>query len=172
LVGEYDGGPPATAEWNVRVSSCPLLLRALQELVVERGYVSDGEQLPPEAAAAGPGDYRGEVTGEKDSPKRDLPYLALGIALLPTVLLTTLGISFIRQSRYTFRTVVRIGVEGASRDAGGEVRIVLQLEAGAARDGGGIWRPTDHRGELARLAGERRRLEQRVTDLLRSMTVS
>jgi hypothetical protein len=172
LVSGYDGGPPATAEWNVRVSSCPLLLRALQELLVERGYVSDGEQLPPEAAAAGPGDFRGEVAGERDSPKRDLPYLVLGIALVPTILLTTLGISFIRQSRYTFRTVVRIGVEGASHEAGGEVRIILQLEAGAARDDGGIWRPTDHRGELAGLAGERRRLEQGVTELLQSMGVS
>ena len=113
--------------------------------------------------------------------------MVVGIVLLPTVLLTTLGMTFIRQSRYSFRTVVRIGVEGETgfaagvdlamvdteaADASGAVRVSLHVEAGAARDEGGIWRRTADRREVARLAEERRRLEQGLSDLLRSIDMS
>ncbi len=170
---ERDGVPPAA--WDARVTSYRGLRASLQELLIGRGYALRSAPAHP----AGPSAFSGDFLGEKDSPKRDAAYLAFGIALLPTLLLTSLGIRFIRQSRYTFRTVVRIGVEGKSRpfsDAGtedtpGDVRVVLRVEAGPAREGGGIWRPTDDRREVARLADERRGLEQGITELLRSMEV-
>jgi hypothetical protein len=165
--------PLPPAGWDLRVISCRRLLGSLEELLSARGYVL----RPAPAHPAGSSALSSEFVGEKDSPKRDAAYLAVGIALLPTLLLTSLGVRFIRQSRYTFRTVAGIGVEGMFRpcpDAGAEdapadVRVVLQVEAGAAREGGGIWRPTEDRREVARLADERRRLEQDITELLRSM---
>jgi hypothetical protein len=137
--------------------------------------------------AADSAGFRSELQGEKDLPKRDAAYMVVGIVLLPTVLLTSLGMTFIRQSRYSFRTVVRIGVEGETgfaagvdldmadteaADASGAVRVSLHVEAGAARDEGGIWRRAADRREVARLAEERRRLEQGLSDLLRSIDMS
>lgn len=159
--------------WNVRVASCRSLVDSLRELLVGRGYVL--RSAPAEPAVSGV--FTSEVLAEKDWPRRDAAYLGLGIALLPTLLLTSLGLNFIRQSRYTFRTVAGISVNGmteicpdaGSGDAAADVRIVLHVETGPAREGGGIWRPIDDRSGLARLADERRRLEQDITELLRSM---
>lgn len=166
--------------WDVRVTSHRDLLGALRAFLDDRGYVH-------RRAAADSAGFRSELQGEKDLPKRDAAYMVVGIVLLPTVLLTTLGMTFIRQSRYSFRTVVRIGVEGETgfaakvdldmvdteaADASGAVRVSLHVEAGAARDEGGIWRHTDDRREVARLAEERRRLEQGLSELLRSIDAS
>lgn len=165
---------PPSAGWDVRVASCRRLLGSLRELLIGRGYVLKSAPALP----AGPSFFASELVCEKDSPKRDAAYLGLGIALLPTLLLTNLGVNFIRQSRYTFRTVVRIGVEGTTlqcpdaglEDAPADVRIVLRVEAGPAREeGGGIWRSTDDRREVARLADERRRLERDIAESLRSI---
>jgi hypothetical protein len=166
--------PPAN--WDIRVTSCRRLLGSLQEILAGRGYVLRPAPEHPAASSA----LSSELLGEKDSLRRDAAYLGLGIGLLPTLVLTSLGIRFIRQSRYTFRTVAGIGVEGATlpcpdggaEDAPADVRIVLRVEAGPPREGGGIWRPTDDRREVARLDDERRRLEQDITELLRSMEAS
>ena len=163
--------PPAG--WDIRVASCRRLLGSLQEILAGRGYVL---RPAPEHLAASSA-LSSELLGEKDSLKRDAAYLGLGIALLPTLVLTSLGIRFIRQSRYTFRTVAGIGVKSATRpcpgggadDTPADLRIVLRVEAGPAREGGGIWRPTGDSREVARLADERRGLEQDITKLLRSM---
>ncbi len=187
MVAAFDGGGLPPAVWDVRVLSRLALLEALERLLKERGYVP-GRELPrPAGAASGSGSSEAELRGEKDWPKRDWPYLVFGVALLPTILLTTLGIRFMKQSWYTFRTVVSIGVEGnprpvpdpdssqadiGARDVAGEVRVRLQVAAGRARDEGGIWRPTDDEGEVARLSAERRQLEQGISELLRSMDVS
>lgn len=170
---ENDRLPPDG--WDLRVASCRRLLASLRELLIGRGYVL--RSAPDDFA--GSSAFSGELLGEKDSLRRDAAYLGLGITLLPTLLLTSLGINFIRQSRYTFRTVAGIGVEGAPQpcpdagadDAPADVRIVLRMEAGPPREGGGIWRPTGDRREVARLADERRRFEQDITELLRSMEV-
>ena len=166
--------------WDVTVTSHRDLLGALRTFLNDCGYVH-------RRTAADSVGFRSELQCEKDSPKRDAAYLAIGILLLPTILLTSLGITFIRQSRYSFRTVVRIGIEGETgfaaevdldmvgteaADASGAVRVSLHVEAGAARDEGGIWRHTDDRREVARLAEERRRLEQGLSELLRSIDAS
>lgn len=165
--------------WDIRVTSHRDLLGALRAFLNDRGYVH-------RRTAAYSAGFRSELQGERDSPKRDAAYMVVGILLLPTVLLTSLGMTFIRQSRYSFRTVVRIRVEGETgfaaevdldmvdtgvADASGAVRVSLHMEAGAARDEGGIWRHTDDRREVAKLADERRRLEQGLSGLLRSIDV-
>lgn len=166
--------------WDVRVTSHRDLLGALQAFLSDRGYAH-------RRTAADSAGFGSELQSVKDLPKRDTAYLVAGIVLLPTVLLTSLGMSFIRQSRYSFRTVVRIRVEGepgfsaevdldmagaTAEHASGAVRVSLHLEAGAARDEGGIWRRAENRREVARLAEERRRLEDGLSALLGSIDMS
>jgi hypothetical protein len=169
-------------KWDVRVASPRKLFRALHDFLDDRGYVHEYEPLKAEPdAIGGTAVFKSELLGKSDSPRRDWAYLLFGIFLLPTILLTTLGIRFIRQSRYTMRTIARIGVEGEAYLAKGgtqgtvqsevldvvsDARITLDVEAGAARDEYKIWRPTENRRELIMVAEERQKLEDDLFGLL------
>ncbi|MCJ7522906.1 MAG: hypothetical protein MUP21_11935 [Dehalococcoidia bacterium] len=169
-------------KWDVRIASSRKLFRALHDFLDDRGYVHEYEPLKAEPDAIhGTAIFKSELLGKSDFPKRDWAYLVFGILLLPTILLTNLGIRFIKQSRYTMRTIARIGVEGeaylAKEGAQGTVqsevldvvsdaRVTLDVTAGAARGEYKIWRPTENKRELIRVAEERQKLEDGLFGLL------
>ena len=167
---------------DIRVASPRKLFSALHDFLDERGYMHEYEPL--EAAhdtIGGMAVFKDELLGKRDAPRRDRAYLFVGIILLPTILFTTLGISFIGQSRYTLRTLVSISVEGkpylaedskrgltqvGEPGVGGNARITVGLRAGTAKGDMDIWKPADTRREVVRLAEERRRLEEGLSGLL------
>jgi hypothetical protein len=167
---------------DIRIASPRKLLSALQALLDARGYIHEYELQETEGAAIdNTAGFKDELLGRRDSPRRDRAYLLFGIILLPTVLLTTLGISFIRQSRYTLRTVVSISVErepyraedskqvmaqSEVPDAVSNTRVTVELRAGTAKGDMDIWKPADTRREVIRLAAERRLLEEELSALL------
>ncbi|UCG84367.1 MAG: hypothetical protein JSW38_06020 [Dehalococcoidia bacterium] len=170
---------------DIKVASLRKLLSGLHALLDARGYIYEYDPQETEIAAidniAG---FKDGLVSRRDSPRRDRAYLVLGIILLPTILFTTLGISFIRQSRYTLRTVVSISVERETHHAEdnkqgqvqGEVpdtlsnaRITVELRAGTAKGDTDIWKPADTRREVIRLVEERRLLEEGLSELLLSI---
>lgn len=168
--------------WDIRVASPRKLTRALHDFLDERGYVCEYE--PSEAgpdAGSGVAVFKGELIAKRDSPRRDLAYIVFGLLLLPTVLLTTLGIQFLKASRYYLRTIARISVEGkvyptkgegrgtfqsGVLDVGSDVRVTLDMTAGVAQGDYEIVRPTEDKRELVRLAEEQRELERQLSELL------
>jgi hypothetical protein len=177
----------STRKWDVRVASPRKLFRALHDFLDQWRYVHEYEPLRAEAdALSGTAVFKSRLVGKIDTPRRDCPYLAFGIVLLPTILLTSLGMRFIRASRYTQRTVATIGIEGEAYlpraqvegagqnevpDVISDARITLDITAGAARGDYGIWKPTDVRRELARLAEEKQQLETSLSDLLTELAL-
>ena len=167
---------------DIGSASASKLISALHDFLDERGFIHEYEPL--KAGHDSIDDmtvFKHELLGKRDSPRRDRAYLFLGIVLLPTILFTTLGISFISQSRYTLRTLVSISVEGKPYlaedneqgpvqgevpDSGKAARITVALRAGTAKDDMDIWKPADTRREVVRLAEERRRLEEGLSGLL------
>ena len=174
--------------WDVRVASPRKLFRALHDFLDDRGYVHEYEPLKTERDAIdGCAVFKSELTGKMDSLRRNRAYLIFGIILLPTILLTTLGISFIRQSRYTLRTIVSVSVEGEAYlardskrgpvrsevlDMVSDARVTLELKSGPAKGDAGIWTPSDDRREVTRLAGERQALEEGLSELLLGISQS
>jgi hypothetical protein len=173
-------------KWDVRVASPRKLFRALHDFLDDLGYVHEYEPLKAEPdAIGGTAIFKSELLGRSDFPRRDLAYLWFGVLLLPTILLTNLGINFIRQSRYTMRTIARIGVEGEAYSTRGEpqstvqsevldvfsdARVTLDVTAGPARGEYKIWRPTENKRELRRVAEERQKLEDGLFGLLLRMS--
>jgi hypothetical protein len=173
--------------WDVRAASPRGLLLSLQDFLVERGYLCEYE--PPEAepdAGSGPVSFKSELIGKRDSPRRDRAYLGFGLFLLPTILLTTLGIRFLKASRYYLRTIASISVEGETYPARGrgqgavqsdeldvvcDARVTLDMTAGAAQGDYEIVRPTEDKRELVRLAEEQRELQRQLAELLPTITV-
>jgi len=169
-------------KWDVRVASPRKLFRALHDFLDDRGYVHEYEPLKAERDAIdGCAIFKSELTGKVDSLRRDRAYLIFGIILLPTILLTTLGISLIKQSRYTLRTIISVSVEGEAYlardskrgpvrsevlDVVSDARVTLELKSGLAKGNDGIWKPSDDRREAIRLAGERQALEEGLSQLL------
>lgn len=169
-------------QWDIEVTSLRNLLRALHDFLNERGYMHE-DQLPEAECNAihGMTGFKDELICKRDTTRRDRAYLVFGIILLPTILLTTLGISFISQSRYTLRTIVSISVEGEAHiaenskqgpvqsevlNAVSDARITVYLRAGTARGDMDIWKPADTKREVMRLVEERRRLEEGLSELL------
>ena len=167
-------GSPKLYKWDVRVASPRKLFRDLRYFLDEHEYEHKSEPDAIDGLAI----FKSELLGRKDTQRRDWAYLIFGIILLPTILLTTLGIRFIKQSRYTYRTVASIGVEGEAylakeslQDIGrsetldvvSDARVTLSLNAGAARGDYGIWRPTDNKHDLTSLEEERDRLEKALS---------
>ena len=168
--------------WDVRVASPRRLLLSLRDLLVERGYLCEYE--PPEAetnAVSGPASFKSDLIGKRDSPRRDRAYLVFGLLLLPTILLTTLGIQFLKASRYYLRTIARISVEGEAYPTRGrgqgavqsdeldvvcDARVTLDMTAGVAQGDYEIVRPTEDKRELVRLAEEQRELQRQLAELL------
>ena len=168
--------------WDVRGASPRKLTRALHDFLDERGYVCEYE--PPEDepyAGSGVAIFKSELIGKKDSPRRDIAYIVFGLLLLPSILLTTLGIRFLKESRYYLRTIARISVEGEVYPTkGGEqgavpsealdiacnVSVALDVTAGVAQGDNEIVRPTEDKHELVRLAEEQRELERQLSELL------
>ncbi len=173
-------------KWDVRVASPRKLFRALHDFLDELGYVHEYEPLKAEPDAIGSmAIFKSELLGKSDFPRRDLAYLWFGILLLPTILLTNLGTQFIRQSRYTMRTIARISVEGEAYSTRGEAqspvqsevldvvsdaRVTLDVTAGPARGEHKIWRPTENKRELRKVAEERQKLEDGLFGLLLRMS--
>jgi hypothetical protein len=172
--------PPKVYKWDVRVASPRKLFRDLHDFLDEHEYEHKYEPLKSDPDAIdGLAIFKSELLGRKDTPRRDWAYLIFGIILVPTILLTTLGIRFIEQSRYTYRTVASIGVQGEAylakesvQDIGqneildvvSDARVTLNLKAGAARGDYGIWRPTDNKHDLTRLEEELNRLEEALSE--------
>ena len=168
--------------WDVRAASPQRLLLSLHDFLVERGYLCEYEL--PEAepdAGSGPASFKSELIGKRDSPRRDRAYLGFGLFLLPTVLLTTLGIQFLKASRYYLRTIARISVEGEAYPTRGrgqgavqsdeldvvcDARVALDMTAGVAQGDYEIVRPTEDKRELVRLAEEQRELQRQLAELL------
>ena len=173
-------GSPKLYKWDVRVASPRKLFRDLHDFLDEHEYEHKYEPLKSEPDAIdGLAVFKSELLGRKDTPRRDWAYLIFGIILLPTILLTTLGIRFIRESRYTFRTIASIGVEGEAylakesiQDIGqsetldvvSDARVTFNVKAGAARGDYGIWKPTDNKNDLTDLEEERNRLEEALSE--------
>ena len=168
--------------WDVRVASPRKLTRALHDFLDERGYVCEYEPSEAEPdAGSGMAIFKSELIGKRDSPRRDLAYIVFGLLLLPTILLTTLGIQFLKASRYYLRTIARISVEaelhptkGGGRgtvqrevlDVVSDARVTLDVTAGVAQGDYEIVKPTEDKRELVRLAGEQRELERQLSELL------
>ncbi|TET18048.1 MAG: hypothetical protein E3J81_01015 [Dehalococcoidia bacterium] len=162
--------------WDVRVASPRRLLLSLHNFLDEHGYAHEYEPSEAEPnAGSGPAIFKSELIGKRDSPRRDRAYLVFGLLLLPTILLTTLGIQFLKASRYYLRTIARISVEGEvypTRGGGqgtvqsGELdtvcdaRVTLDMTAGVAQGDYEIVRPTEDKRELVRLAEEQRQLSE------------
>ena len=173
--------------WDGRVASTRKLTRALHDFLDERGYVCEYEPSGAEPdAGSGVAFFKSELIAKRDSPRRDLPYIVFGLLLLPTILLTTLGIRFLKESRYYLRTIARITVEGKvhptrggtqgavqseAPDVVADVRVTLEVTAGTAQGDYEIVRPTEDKRELARLAKEQRKLEKQLSKLLRTMAL-
>jgi hypothetical protein len=167
---------------DVRIASPRKLFRDLQAFLDRNEYTHRIEHLNSESDDVDNiAIFKGELLGKKDVARRDRAYLWFGIILLPTILLTNLGTQFIRQSRYTFRTVARICVEGegilarqSTEGAGqngtpdmiSDAGITFELAAGAARGDYGIWKHTDNKRNLAVLEAERTRLEVELSKYL------
>jgi hypothetical protein len=182
------GDRPLPRKWDVRIASPRKLFRALHDFLDERGYTHEYEPLRAEPdAISGTAIFKAGLLGKSDSARRDSAYLAAGILLLPAILLTSLGIRFVRQSRYYMRTLVSIGVEGEAYLAKGaapgvgqnevldvvsEVRITLEVTAGVAQYDYDIVKPTDNKRELMALEEERRRLEEDLSEMLTDMDMS
>lgn len=173
--------------WDVRIASTRKLTRALHDFLDERGYVCEYEpsEAEPEAGS-GVAIFKSELMTKRDSPRRDLPYIVFGLLLLPTILLTTLGIRFLKESRYYLRTIARIALEGEVHPTKGgtqgtvqseapgvvaDIRVTLEVTAGTAQGDYEIVRPTEDKRELVRLAQERRELEEQLSELLRAMAL-
>jgi len=175
-------GFPKAYKKDIRVASPRKLFRDLHDFLDDHGYSHKYEPLKAEPdAIRGLAVFRSELLGKRESTRRDWLYLIFGIILLPTILLTNLGLQFIRQSRYTFRTAARIGVEGEAYlarestpgaeqgenlDVVSDARVTFELSAGTARGDYGIWRPTDNRGDQAALEEERQKLEGELSKYL------
>ena len=167
---------------DIKAASQQNLLRVLHGFLDERGYTHKHKSCEAERNSIdGSTGLKDELIYKRDTSRRDRAYLVLGIILLPTILLTTLGLSFIRESRYTLRTVVSIYVEEEARlsennmrdsakgelpDTASDVRVTVHLRAGTAKGGMDIWKPADTRREVSRLAAERRLIEERLSELL------
>ena len=176
-----------SSTWDVRVASPRRLLLSLQDFLIERGYLCEYE--PPEAepdAGSGPASFKSELIGKRDSPRRDRAYLVFGLFLLPTILLTTLGIQFLKASRYYLRTIARISVEGEAYPTRGggqgavqsdeldvvcDAKVTLDVTAGVAQGDYEIVRPTEDKRELVRLAEEQRELQRQLAQLLPSIAL-
>lgn len=168
--------------WDVRAASPRELTRALHDFLDEGGYVCEYEPSEPEPnASSGVAIFKTELIAKRDYPRRDLPYIVFGLLLLPTVLLTTLGIRFLKESRRYLRTIARITVEGEVHPTKGggqgavqsegldvisDARVTLDMIAGVAQGNYEIVRPTEDKRELARLAEEQRELERHLSELL------
>ena len=175
-------GYPKSFKKDIRVASPRKLFRDLHDFLDKHEYMHKYEPLKAEPDAIdGLAIFKSELLGKKDVQRRDRAYLVFGIILLPTLLLTNLGLQFIRQSRYIFRATARIDVEGeaylakeSTEDAGqsetldvvSDARVTFELQAGAARGDYGIWKPTDSRRDLAALEEERRMLEEELAEYL------
>jgi len=173
--------------WDVRVASPRRLLRSLHDFLDERGYVHEYEPTGAEAdAISGVAVFKSELIGKRDSPRRDVAYVVFGLLLLPTILLTTLGIRFLKESRYYLRTIARISVEaelhptkgggqGAVRsealDVVSDAKVTLDVTAGVAQGDYEIVRPTEDKRELMRLAEEQRELQRQLSELLPTIAV-
>lgn len=182
MVSPGHQGHPMVFKKDIRVASPRKLFRDLHDFLDKHEYAHKYEPLRAEPDAIdGLAIFKNELLGKKDVQRRDRAYLLFGIILLPTLLLTSLGLRFIRQSSYTFRAVARIDVEGeaylareSTKDAGqsetldvvSDARITFELQAGAARGDYGIWRPTDSRRDLEALDEERRMLEEELAAYL------
>ena len=168
--------------WDIRMASLRKLTGALHDFLYERSYVCEYEPSEAEPnAGSGPAVFKSELIAKRDSPRRDRAYLVFGLLLLPTILLTTLGIQFLKASRYYLRTIARITVEGevyptkgegrgtfqsGVLDVGSDVRVTLDMTAGVAQGDYEIVRPTEDKRELVRLAEEQRELERQLSELL------
>ncbi len=173
--------------WVVRAASPRRLLLSLHDFLDERGYLCEYEPSEAEPnAGSGPASFKSELIGKRDSPRRDLPYIVFGLLLLPTILLTTLGIQFLKASRYYLRTIARISVEGEAYPTRGggqgaaqseeldvvcDARVTLDMTAGVAQGDYEIVRPTEDKRELVRLAEEQRELQRQLAELLHTIAL-
>jgi len=173
--------------WDVRIASPQKLTRALHDFLDERGYLCEYEPSEAEPnAISSKAIFKSELIGKRDSPRCDMAYIVFGLLLLPTILLTGLGIRFLKQSRYYLRTIARITVEGEVYPAKGggqgavqsevldvvsDARVTLDMTAGVAQGDYEIVRPTEDKRKLVRLAEEQRELERQLSELLATIAL-
>ena len=175
------------SQWDLRAASFRNLVARLRDFLDERGYVHEYELLKAEVdSTTGVTVFKCRLVGKREIPKRDLPYLVFGFLLLPTIVLTSLGIRFVRESRYSLRTVVNITVEGEGHIANRAAQVSMQSElpdmvmsasvaldvrAGAALGDYEIVRPTEDKHEMMKTAEEQRDLENGLSELLSTIAL-
>jgi hypothetical protein len=170
------------SKMDVRVASPRKLFRDVHDFLEEDGFGHDYEPLKAERDAIGDvAIFKSELAGKMDSQARDVFSLILGILLIFTIVLIPLAIRLLRESRYTLRTVVEIGVEGEAYryrhgttgaaaievlEVVSDARVTLHVKTGVAADDAEISRPSRVRGERRRIALEQQDLRESFERLL------
>lgn len=178
--------PSAQGKWDVRVASPRKLFRALHDLLTECGYEHEYEPLKTDRdAISDVAIFDTELIGKKDYRERDLFRIILGVLLLFTIILIPLAIRLLKASRYSLRTIAKIGVEGEAYrtrvsargtpqtetlDVVSDARVTLDVSAGVAEGDYEISRPAQSRRELARIAEERQEIKNSFEKLLSTKT--
>ena len=172
---------------DLRVESPRKLFRSLHDFLEEGSFEHEYEPLKAERDAIGDtAIFTSELVGKREMPGRNPLYLIAGIILLFTILLAPLAIRLLENSRYTLRTIARIGVEGEAYrarsgprgvfqtetlDVVSDARVTLILRTGIAKDDNDISGPTRNKRELARISDELRNLKDCFDELMISMAL-
>ncbi len=177
----------AQSKWDIRVSSPRKLFRALHDFLDERGYEHAYEPLRAERDAINDtAIFNTELIGRRDCRERNRFKLILGVSLFFTIVLIPLAMHLTKASRYSIRTIARIGVEGESYrtklraqgitqreelDVVSDARVTFNAKTGVVETGYGMLKPAKGKRELKRVEEEQRELECGFAEVMFTMSL-